>query len=855
MILVGVVVLMIVVARLWSRAAALEQAVADLRVRLGAFESGQAAAVRPLVTHPPVLERPEPRLKPSTPEVLRRPDRPQAAPASSAGVTSSRARATERDSLETIIGSRWLLYVGVLAIVVGVAYFEKLAIDNHWINETARVIQGGVVGLALIAGGLRLVNRRLTVYGQMICGCGVAVLYVSTYAAFNFYHLIGRPLALVVMCAVTALAAGLADRQRSQGLAILAVGGGFLTPFLMPAVTDTQIALFGYETVLIAGTMALAHRRTWPALNIVSYVFTVVTVSSWAADFYLPSKYLPTEWFLTLFCGMYLYVLYESRRSQRYDSRAARAVLWTGPVLYYLGSLSILGAHPIAMLVFLILLSLVGATIGLRERPDARRSADWRLVFWLAAFAPLVVWTDKYRFASWLIGGLVTIAAVYVIHLVAHLDATTGEDRPLTRSDIALLHLNGLAAFGAAYWLITPVSDRWSAPLAIVFAAWHGAIAWMMSRTRREQALHFAALGASLLVCAIGLQFDGAWVTMGWAAEGAAIIALGLRAEREWLRAAGVALFGVAVVRLFGLELQPPTAGEVVFLNQRAACGFVIVGLTYWLAWLHQRQARPERRDAEVTVAIVLAKLVVLSLFTAEIDAYWSVRGAAGIYSMAREALAALTGASVGAVLVWLGLTRGRLWVRVIGGVVLVSAIVRLVTLELTTPTPGYLVFANPRLMASAVIIGWLYGLATLYRNTTAVEATLHARTALVLAANALTLLFLTSEITAFWHVRDAWNGLRRLTTDAQFAREMMLSMTWAGYATALVVAGIRRNYAPIRYLAFAVFGVTILKVFMVDLAELDRIYRVTSIIALGVTLLVTSYLYHRFRGRMEATS
>jgi uncharacterized membrane protein len=34
--------------------------------------------------------------------------------------------------------------------------------------------------------------------------------------------------------------------------------------------------------------------------------------------------------------------------------------------------------------------------------------------------------------------------------------------------------------------------------------------------------------------------------------------------------------------------------------------------------------------------------------------------------------------------------------------------------------------------------------------------------------------------------------------------------------------------------------------VFAIDLSELDRIYRVLSIIGLGVTLLVTSYLYQK---------
>jgi uncharacterized membrane protein len=70
-----------------------------------------------------------------------------------------------------------------------------------------------------------------------------------------------------------------------------------------------------------------------------------------------------------------------------------------------------------------------------------------------------------------------------------------------------------------------------------------------------------------------------------------------------------------------------------------------------------------------------------------------------------------------------------------------------------------------------------------------------------------------------------------------------------------LFLAGIRKRYAPIRYLALAIFGVTIVKVFAIDLAELDEVYRVFSIVGLGVMLLVTSYLYHhhRFQGRLAA--
>ena len=108
------------------------------------------------------------------------------------------------ESLETRIGSRWLLYVGVIAIVVGVAYFEKLAFENHWVSEAARVVQGGLGGLALVYAGIRFRRAGFTAYGQMISGCGAAILYLSTYAAFNFYDLIDRPIAFVLMAAITA---------------------------------------------------------------------------------------------------------------------------------------------------------------------------------------------------------------------------------------------------------------------------------------------------------------------------------------------------------------------------------------------------------------------------------------------------------------------------------------------------------------------------------------------------------------------------------------------------------------------------------------------------------------------------
>ena len=80
------------------------------------------------------------------------------------------------------------------------------------------------------------------------------------------------------------------------------------------------------------------------------------------------------------------------------------------------------------------------------------------------------------------------------------------------------------------------------------------------------------------------------------------------------------------------------------------------------------------------------------------------------------------------------------------------------------------------------------------------------------------------------------------------YSREITRSITWALYAVGLVVVGIVRAYRPLRFLAFLVFALTIAKVAILDLSSLDRLSQVLVAIALGVLLLVASYLYQRFR-------
>ena len=72
------------------------------------------------------------------------------------------------------------------------------------------------------------------------------------------------------------------------------------------------------------------------------------------------------------------------------------------------------------------------------------------------------------------------------------------------------------------------------------------------------------------------------------------------------------------------------------------------------------------------------------------------------------------------------------------------------------------------------------------------------------------------------------------------------MSASWVMYAALLVLVGMRTKYVPIRYFAMALFGVSLLKIFLIDLARVGGIYRVIGFLVVGVILVLVSFLYQR---------
>jgi uncharacterized membrane protein len=113
----------------------------------------------------------------------------------------------------------------------------------------------------------------------------------------------------------------------------------------------------------------------------------------------------------------------------------------------------------------------------------------------------------------------------------------------------------------------------------------------------------------------------------------------------------------------------------------------------------------------------------------------------------------------------------------------------------------------------------------------------------LAVAANGLILWALTMEVGLYFQVDRADRAAAR---GVLLARSLTISLLWTVCATALVLAGVRLKTAALRWQGLALFGVTTAKVFLADLGYLSGFYRVASSVALGVVLLVVSFIYQR---------
>jgi hypothetical protein len=129
-----------------------------------------------------------------------------------------------------------------------------------------------------------------------------------------------------------------------------------------------------------------------------------------------------------------------------------------------------------------------------------------------------------------------------------------------------------------------------------------------------------------------------------------------------------------------------------------------------------------------------------------------------------------------------------------------------------------------------------------------------------VLGRNALPLLYTLGTVLAFLivniEIADYFSapGAAALTFQfsGNFARDMSYSIAWALFALLLLIVGIRKQTAPVRYASLGLLGITVVKLFIHDLSQLGQLYRIGAFLVVAIIAIIASFLYQRFLGAVE---
>ncbi|MBN2497654.1 MAG: DUF2339 domain-containing protein [Deltaproteobacteria bacterium] len=809
-----------------------------------------------------------------------------AAGARAAAAGAAAAPPSAPQSLEEKIGVIWFTRIGALIGVVVAGWFFKYMVDNEWIGPWGRVAIGALVGLGLLAWGEYLHRRKKHTHPyfvQGVLGLGLAVLFVTTYASFAFYHIAPVLAAFSVVAVLCLLGGALAIVHRSEPILILSLVAVFLNPIMLSTGQDKALQLFAYLLVMTSASMAVSvkyHFRfaTWTAVAGVLVLF-----AGWYAKFFDPSPppepgvyddlpeklqgaYFPmaARWvpllFAAIFAGQWaLFGLGMRRKGHRIT---ALGLYLAAAVAAHAAYASLLFDHPIVLGGVLCALAIGFSVLLVRE--DA---GDWLGLPMVASFVVLAALTGEFG-KERLLPMMVLTGGLSAIYFgVFFRNALKRGTLSSARSHLLLGGAGlGLAILSALYLM----PDHFEAfaglltGLAFVFM--------LVAVTARSAAVMLGAFIATLLGLG-SASFQCQETQVGFLAVCGLwfLLYVGFLAwdlfvrDNPWSGGRLAVLSGAGLA--FGALFLMATPESATTLRALLAVGTGAVYLIFGARMLKAGRYAQDRSLLPLGLAVTFFTLAVAFLLTGPgITVTWAVEAAVLAYLATRARRDDSPGHPAWLLGAWtvFGACAFRIlafdWHWLHDQYFL--AIQSLGAEGQLVPTA----FAHPRAwallaLAAALLFG-ARGCARVraksaFRVSALIMAILGHLAALILLVSEARILFTDwpdpiapglpgDEFRAMLSAFDA--SVATQATRLQMVTTLVIGL----YAAALLAIGFAAKDRLHRFLGIGLFGITLLKLGLMDIWALETLHKIIVGAAIAALLLAGGFLYARFSDRIK---
>ena len=862
----------------------------DLRRRLSALE-GALHTPRPI--QPPPLtpqQEMEQTLAAATPRTTEPPSpdaelapplvADQAAPppidAGAAPAAAPPPLPTAQPGLEERLGTRWVVWIGGLALALGGFFMVRYSIEAGLLGPGVRVFLGGLFALALLGSG-EWTRRKESISNiqalpianipAILTAAGTAVAFATVYAAYALYDFLA-PATAFVLLGLVALCTLAAALLHGPALAGLGVVGAFVTPILVSSDKPDYWALYIYLAIVTAASFGLARIRLWRWLAVTTIVFALLWTFpglELGAELAAPHVFHVIAGFalaaLLVVCGFMFGPSIDDGHIEPVSSGSIAAYLF-GAMLIVLSS-----AHAdLALIAFTLL---IAATLFVAWRAPAATGA-------LGAAAAIVFIV----FAEWAvranpdmlvlpggplpgIGPTATDSSV-TLHLVmaAIFAAGFGIAGFLAqgRSGSAIIPVvwSAAATFTPIALLIALYAriahlDR-SIPfaiLAVLLAAAFGAATEALSRRENRPGLAIAtalfatgALGA--LALALTFALEKGWLTIALALMSLGTAWISIQRPIAFLRWLAAILAAIVTARIvYDPRIVGDAVGTTPILNW-LLWGYGVPALSFWAASYFLRRRADDAPLRMVEAAAILFTALLAFMQIRHLATGGNMTSPPSLLEFALDVCVSLAMA--------IGLERLRLRSRSVvhnAGAIALTAIAGLIGVF------GLLILENPLLwridvgspVFNLILLGYAIPAVLMLLLSYAVAGHRPTAYANTIAGGALVfaLAYVTLEIRRFYHGPLLYSG------ETTGAEQYTYSIGWLGFGVVLLGVGLLVNSERARLASAVVIALTILKAFVIDMSTLTGVWRALSFMGLGIVLVAIGWLYQRILFRRQA--
>jgi uncharacterized membrane protein len=841
------------------------------------------SAAPPVDAQPGQAQEPAAHAQPETPETKPRAEH------------EPRQERADSTAFEFELGRVWLVRIGIVVLLTGLVFLGNLAYQHI----IPRLTAGAKLGLIVAAGGalagigawLEKSRESLRNYARVLMAGGFAAIYYACYAAHFVRALQVIESAVLGGALLLAFAGGIAwfaHRRRSETLASLAILLSYYTSCINPVGGFTLFS----NVLLTAAAVFFLVKNRWTKITYLSVAATYASYAYWR--FFAGDSATTAAWMQVAFLACY-WLLFTAAAFLT-DRSAMNAPSRTSFVTANNAAFFVLAAHAIS------------ATGGGKFWVF---SLAYGVV--LLALSKLAAWRDpddRTLDAAYLIQGLALTTTGLASHLTGQQLALTfaAQGTVLLSCGRArqahLLTLGGMLSLAASFLLaLFGISGIVPLPVHAVATAGITAVvllfnAWWFKRQRGLAADRLHPVASAIATAAFILG-------IGWLEKIATVHAT------PWLvvAALGLAFVPLAEIALIAQALLPfavakwagaflPDGTPLLHVTALPvdstillACG---IALAHW--WSRARRFDSVWRKVAEWAAALSSVVVAILWLRQELHATHAMAAAAvlgiawilaarftraGCLSLAGLAL------SVSTVADFVQFQAASHWALALLPVAHVLALGRIFRQHEASRgcIPG----------AAIMLLWWSWihipgeWLTLFYAAIAAASALLGARrrepifsgVALVLGALATVLFWSRIELPGEWRnlaalllfaaacrvcrrlwpadpmlaaaPAVAWSTVAGLTAWVTLHHALpSLTVAWSLLAFAFFAGGLALRDRHYRLGGLALLGLSVGRVFFVDVWSFEALWRILSFIVLGVVLLVIGYAYNRFEEKLR---